>query len=284
MRENGSTRDDGASIDFQELMFTYLRYWWFLAICAVVAAAAVLFYSVNFIVPRYRASVTVYVNNAKETHSTELITNINLAVSQRLVGTYIKIIDSDSVLETVAEAVEEETGVPFTASAIRGMMTAEQVEETELFKVHISNKDPEMAAIIANGIATVAPGKISEYVVGSSTKIVDYAKVPTTRYTPSHRNNAMLGAVAGFALALIYLTIRYLMDVRINDSDDLEQLFEYAVLGQVPNFNVAGKGRKYGYRKYGYRKYGYGRYGYSKYAYEKSAYASGNQEGEGGVS
>lgn len=140
-----------------------------------------------------------------------------------------------------------------------------------------------MAAIIANGIATVAPEKISEYVVGSSTKIVDYAKVPTTRYTPSHRNNAMLGAVAGFALALVYLTIRYLMDVRINDSDDLEQLFEYAVLGQIPNFNAAAKGRKYGYRKYGYRKYGYGRYGYSKYAYEKSVYASGGQEGEGGA-
>lgn len=283
MRENGNTREDGVSIDLQELIFTYLRYWWFIAIFVVVFAVSALVYSVNFIVPQYRASVTIYVNNAKETHATELITNVNLAVSQRLVGTYIKIIDSDSVLETVAEAIEKECGKPMSSTAIRGMMTAEQVEQTELFKVHISNEDPEMAATIANTIATVAPEKISEFIVGSSTKIVDYAKVPTSRYTPSHRNNTMIGAMIGFALALIYLTIRYLMDVRINDSDDLEQLFEYAVLGQIPNFNLAGNGKKYGYRKYGYRKYGYGRYGYSKYAYEKSAYTSGNQDGEGGA-
>ncbi len=279
MRENGNNREDGVSIDLQELLFTYLRYWWFLAICAIVVASAALFYSVKFIVPQYRASVTIYVNNAKETQSTEVITNTNLYVSQRLVGTYIKIIESDSVLE----AVVEEEGIDYSASAVRSMMTAEQVEETELFKVHVSNQDPEMAATIANAIAKVAPEKISEYVVGSSTKIVDYAKVPTSRFKPSYRNNTMFGAVVGFAIALIYLTIRYLMDVRINDTDDLEQIFEYAVLGQIPNFNAAANGKKYGYRKYGYRKYGYGRYGYSKYAYEKSAYASTHQEGEGGA-
>lgn len=279
MRENGNNREDGVSIDLQELLFTYLRYWWFLAICVFVVALSALFYSVKFIVPQYRASVTIYVNNAKETQSTEMITNNNLYVSQRLVGTYIKIIESDSVLE----AVVEEEGIDCSASAVRSMMTAEQVEETELFKVHVSNQDPEMAATIANAIAKVAPEKISEFVVGSSTKIVDYAKVPTARYSPSYRNNTMIGAVAGFVLALIYLTIRYLMDVRINDTDDLEQIFEYAVLGQVPNFNAAANGKKYGYRKYGYRKYGYGRYGYSKYAYEKSAYASTHQKGEGGA-
>ncbi len=282
MRENGSNREDGMTIDIQELIFTYLRYWWFLAVCLIVTASAFLFYSVNFITPRYRASVTVYVNNAKESQVTEITTS-NLTVSQRLVATYIKIIESDSVLEAVAEAVEEETGVTYAARSIRDMMTAEQEEDTELFKVHVSHKDPQMAADIANAIARVAPEKISDYVVGSSTKIIDYAKVPTTRYTPSHRNNTMLGAVVGFALAMIYLTIRYLMDVRINDSDDLEQLFDYAVLGQIPNFSLAAKGKRYGYRKYGYRKYGYGRYGYSKYAYEKSAYVSNNQDGEGGA-
>ena len=38
---------------------------------------------------------------------------------------------------------------------ILGMLSAEQISETELFKVYVSNADPEMAARIANAIAEV---------------------------------------------------------------------------------------------------------------------------------
>ena len=121
------------------------------------------------------------------------ISAANLATSQQLVNTYVNIIRSDTVLEKVVKNAK----LDYSAAEIRGMMTTAQVDETELFSVYISHPDPEMAAKIANAVATVAPGEIEEFVEGSSTKIIDHAKVPTSRYTPSYRKNTLLGCAAG---------------------------------------------------------------------------------------
>jgi len=75
--------------------------------------------------------------------------------------------------------------------------------------------------------------------------------VPEERYSPSYRVNTMIGGVIGCALALAYVTLRFLMDVRIKDEDDLNQLFEYPILGQVPAFDKADSGRG-GYGKHTY--------------------------------
>ena len=66
--------------------------------------------------------------------------------------------------------------------------------------------------------------------------IIDPAKVPTHRYTPSYRKNAFMGCAAGLLLAVVYVTLLYLMDVRIKNEEDLTQLFDLPMLGQIPSF------------------------------------------------
>jgi capsular polysaccharide biosynthesis protein len=123
-------------------------------------------------------------------------------------------------------------------------MSASQVDETEMFNVYIADADPEMAAVIANAVAVEAPAQIEEFVEGSSTKIVDYAKVPTEPYSPSLTHNVGVGAAAGIAAALAYLTLHFLLDVRIKDEQELEQLLELPILGRVPSFDHMDKKQK----------------------------------------
>lgn len=223
---------DVLEIDLWKLLLLYLRRWRLIVLCGLAAAVVALVYTANFITPLYRASVTVYVNSVKANQQVDYISASNLATSQQLVNTYVNIIRSDTVLEKVVE----NAGLGYTAADIRGMMTAAQVDETELFTVFISHPDPEMAARIANAVANVAPGEIEEFVEGSSTKIIDYAKVPTSRYTPSYRKNTLLGGIVGVFLALLYVTLLYLLDVRIKSEEDLTQLFDLPMLGQIPAF------------------------------------------------
>ena len=223
---------DVLEIDLWKLLLLYLRRWRLILLCGLAAAVVALVYTANFITPLYRASVTVYVNSVKANQQVDYISASNLATSQQLVNTYVNIIRSDTVLEKVVE----NAGLGYTAAQIRGMMTAAQVDETELFTVFISHPDPEMAAKIANAVANVAPGEIEEFVEGSSTKIIDYAKVPTSRYTPSYRKNTLLGGIVGVFLALLYVTLLYLLDVRIKSEEDLTQLFDLPMLGQIPAF------------------------------------------------
>lgn len=244
MRENR----EGFEIDLQKLLMTYLSKWWLIVLCTAAAALIALCVTCWFITPQYKASVTVYVNNARSDQQVEYITSSNLATAQRLVSTYINMIESDTVLEKVANA----SGVNITADQIRTIMSASQVDDTELFNVFITHKDPALAAQIANAVAKVAPGEIERFVEGSSTKIIDYAKVPEEPSSPSLLKNTVLGALMGVVAALLYLSLRFLMDVRIKDEEDLAALFALPVLAQIPAFIPEGAKRRDGYGKNGY--------------------------------
>lgn len=233
MREN-QRETRGLEIDLQKLLLAYLRKWWLILICAVAGGALALVVTLNFITPLYRASVTVYVNNNIGGQQVESISNTNLATSQKLVNTYVNIIGSDTVLSKVVEY----RNLPYSPDQIRKMMSASQRDETEIFTVSISNPNPKMAAVVANAIAEVAPEKIGEIVEGSSTKIIDYAKEPTEPYSPNVRNNLILGVLIGAVVALACATIMFLMDVRIKSAEDLDSLFGYPVLGQIPEFQA----------------------------------------------
>ena len=233
-------KDREIEIDVRKLFRFYLKNWWLILLCCVLLACAAYFYTANFITPLYQASVTIYVNNTKG-GQIEAITGSNLTASQQLVSTYINMIRSDTVLDKVADSLGDE----YSAVYIRSVMSAQQVGDTELFYVSISCPDPEQSALIANAVAEVAPGEIESFVEGSSTKIIDYAKVPSYSHYPNYSSNVQLGALLGCVLAIAILTIRHLLDVKLTDEEDVEQLFNLPVLGNIPLFTLSDKREGY---------------------------------------
>lgn len=234
-------------IDLQKLFMRYLEKWWLIVFCGLFFAASAIFYTYQFITPQYKSSITVYVNNVRAGNQVESISSSSISTSKQLVQTYIKIISSDRVLEKAIEA----SGYELEPSGLRSMMSATQEDETELFKVHVSSHDPEKAAKLANAIAEVIPTEITEIVEGSSTKIIDYAKVAKTRYTPSYTKNTMLGGMLGGFFALAFITIQFLLDVRVKEAEDLMSQYDYPILGQIPNFEQINTKRS-GKNGYGY--------------------------------
>ena len=245
MRENRTDNQGLIEIDLWKILMIFASRWKLLVGGALAAGVLAFFVTVQFMTPLYRANVKVYVNNINANEKIEYVNASNLATAQQLVNTYVNMIRSDTVLEKVSQSA----GLNYSASDIRGMMTAAQIDETELFAVYISHPDPEEAAKIANAIADVAPDEIAYFVEGSSTKIIDYAKVPSAPYTPDPQRNAMMGATLGCMLAAAYVFLDYLLDVRIKDEEDLNSLFELPLLGRIPNFNDSNKTKdaRYGY-------------------------------------
>ena len=189
-------RAEMMEIDLMKLLMVYLRKWWLILICGLAGACIALVFTINFITPMYRASVSVYVNNTRNNQSVDYVTSGNLDASQRLVNTYINIVQSDRVLELVSAKLNGS----YTVMELREMLSAAQVDKTEIFKLYISSPNPEEAARIANVIAEVAPTEISNLVEGSSARIIDYAKVPEQRYTPSYSKNTVMGGLSGCVL------------------------------------------------------------------------------------
>lgn len=252
MKETLKERNDEMEIDLQELLVAYLKKWWLIVLCGVVVAAGALVYTVALVTPMYQSSISVYVNNMRGTQGTEDLSKSNLDASRQLVNTYVTIAKSDRVLQKVAETL----GGDYTVKDLQEMFSAAQVGDTEIFELSVDSPDPEEAARVANTMAAVVPEEIASVIEGSSARVIDYAKVPEDPYTPSYKKNILMGALIGCFLALAYLTVAYLLDVRIKDGEDLNKNFDLPVLGQIPDFHLVGSKKRRGYG-YGYG-YDYG--------------------------
>ena len=230
-------------IDLLRLGKALLKKAWLIVLCTVIVGASVFVYSKNFITPKYRTNISIYVNNTN-TNQILGISSSDLATSQRLVATYIDVLKSDLVLDQVAQQLE--LNIP--AAALRSMLLAESPEGTEVLTVYVTNADRYLAAHIANAIADVAPSAIAEIVVGSSAKIIDRAKVPTATYSPNNVSNAVVGAVLGAAVAVAAVCLQVMLDVRVKDEEDLARICSAPVLGNIPEFNSQNKSA-YSYAK-----------------------------------
>ncbi len=220
-------------INMGQLMRHFLHHWRSFFLSGLITALIALLVTYFLITPIYQASVTVYVNNTKNGQSLESITGTNLSAAQQLVNTYVNIIKSNTVLGVVIKEGE----LPYSQTEIRKMMTATQIDDTEMFSVTISHPDPRMATHIANTIAEVAPDRISGLVKGSSTEIIDYAMEPDRPYSPNYLENIIFGGTLGCIIMGIALTIQYLFDMRIKTEEDVSTYLGITVLGVIPTYH-----------------------------------------------
>ena len=232
MNENENERNNAVELDLKKLALLYLKKWWLIVLCGLIAAGAALLYTMEFVTPTYTATISLFVNNTKEPQQVDYVSSANMSASAQLVTTYINIGRSDRVLDKVVE----ELGGDYTPEKLRSMLSAAKVGSTEIFQLSISDSSPAEATRVVNVIAEVIPDEIASIIEGSSARVIDYAKVPTSRSSPSFTKNTVVGGAVGVVIALLYLTIVSLMDIRVKDPQDLSDLYGLPVLGQIPDF------------------------------------------------
>lgn len=239
-------------IDLAKLGKALWRRLWLILLTAVIIGAAAFSISAFFITPIYEAEALMYVNNASISvgGTSVSISSGQLVAAQHLVDTYIVILKSRKTLD----AVIDDTGLNYSAGQLKRMISAAQVNNTEIFTVRVRNANRETAARIANSIARILPDKISDVVDGSSVRIVDYAVVPTEKVSPNITKNTAVGFIVGLLAACICIVISALLDTKIHDEEYLTQTYNLPVLAIIPNlFRTDEKSKYYkSYRSYGY--------------------------------
>ncbi|MBO5136136.1 MAG: hypothetical protein J6C17_02000 [Clostridia bacterium] len=225
----------------------------------LVVTIATLIYSATMIVPKYQTDVTMYVNNTKVT-ITDRTTSSDLSTSQMLVPTCINLINTDVMSSAVAEA----DGLGYSASQIKNMTSASQVGTTEILKITIKGTEPNDITKIANTYADIVPeviGGNGGIVEACSIRLIDKAKVPQAPYSPNVTRNTIIGFIVGLILSCSFILIREILDNRIKNESDLEEMFPIPILGTIPQIGTGNKGH-YGYynnsKSGSFKKQGYG--------------------------
>ena len=229
-------------IDILEIARLLLSHWKLLILTAVIFALITFAATYFLVTPLYKATATFYVNNSAGTSESSSITSSDLTASAKLVDTYAAIIKSNAIMDRVVAQLGEDV----TTNQIVSHLSAKSVNNTEVFTVSVTHANPKTAVKIVRLITEIAPEQIGEIVEGSSTKIIDYPKMPTKIDSPNYMKNTANGGMLGFILACAFIIIRSLMDNTIKTAADLEY-WGLPVLGVIPDFATASKNSSYGY-------------------------------------
>lgn len=226
---------ENVEIGLKEFLKLLGKRFWVVILGALILGTATLLYTKQMVKPQYDASIKIFVNNSSQDGSP--ITSGDQQVARRLVATYIGIIESDTVLDKVIA----ECGVKMDAGKLKRMIEAEAVGETEIFQLTVRSEDPRLSMELANTIAEVAPDVIKQFIKGSDTQILDWAKLPKGPSGPNYTLNTMLGVIIGAVLAVVGLLLYMLLDTRIKSEEDIGKICRIPIMGTIPNLASDGK-------------------------------------------
>ncbi len=247
MDEKVKENNGGVELDVRRLFGILLNKAWLIGIVAVVAAVVVFLGTLFFVTPKYESSAMFYVNNSSFSISGALenITANDLTAAKGLVDSYIVILNSRELLESVIDLAEVDRSV----EELRKMISAAPVNSTEIFEVVVTSPDPEEAEAIADAIAELLPKRIKEIIEGSSAKIVDHAVLPSSPSSPSYLNNTMIGFLLGLVACISVIVLREIFDITIRSEEDITQVCTHPILASVPDMSTQSKksGYYYGY-------------------------------------
>lgn len=241
MSEKNKERNPGRELGFQQLVSVLLKKKWIIAAVSILCALLTFLGTFYLITPKYDSSALFYVNNNSLSIGDVGISSSDITARKGLVASYIVILRSRTTLDLVIDYAD----VDMTADELNDMITAEAVDNTEIFQVTVTSPDPYEAERLANAIAEILPKRITTIIENTSAKIVDTAIVPITPSSPSYALNTVLGFLVGLVVSVSVTVLWALFDVVIRSEEDVSQVCRHPVLAAVPDMNASQKGGYY---------------------------------------
>ena len=264
---NDMNEIDAIEVDLFDLIRLLGQKLWIIILSMLLCGAIAFSTAVFAVTPQYTASAMLYVNNSSASISGVPITisSSQLTASKSLLSTYVVILKT----RTTLEAAIEKAGLDYTYSQLQSMVSAADVNNTDIFSITATCPSPDDAKLIVDTLVDVLPDRIADIVDGSSVRVVDRSVRPNARSSPSYTKFAFVGVLIGLLVSCVTIIMGDLMNTTVRDEEYLKQRYNIPILAVVPEAYSVSK-KAYGY-KYGYGsryRYGYGRYGYNLNTYD----------------
>ena len=181
--------------------------------------------------PKYTSYVDLYItnNNKSETDSVEY-NDINAA--QKLASTYVVILQSNKVTQNVLSRL----GTEMSSEQLLGMTTFTSVQNTEVLRISVESKDPQLTKQICEEYMQTAQTALDAVVGAGSVKVISEPQLPEKPSSPNIPKFTAIGGLLGLMLmvGLSFLSMR--LNRPVSDEKMLGERYTFPVLGSVPDF------------------------------------------------
>ncbi len=221
-------------IAVKDLFRILLKRCWIIFICIIFFGAASYIWTNHYVVPMYTASTTLYVGKNTEEFG---IQPTDLSLGTNLILDYREIAKS----KLVANEIINELGLKMSAGAMAGRISVNQRGMTRIIEISVTDRDPQMAMVIANTAAEVFKRKVVEIMQVENIQIIDRAELPRFPVSPNKRMNYMVGIILGLALGVGLVFLIEFLDDTIKTPEDVQKYTGLSVIGTIPVFHRKGR-------------------------------------------
>lgn len=218
-----------STLDLSKLLHILKKNLWVLIglpILFLVISAIITFLLMT---PKYKATTQILVN-PKQTNDNMLQQNVQGTLQQ--VNTYAEIVTSPRILDKSAKKLDKK----YTAEELEEKVNVESSAESQVIKVHVTDKDKGESEKIANTIAKEYRDEMPDIMNVDNVTILSDADNTAEKVSPKSVLNLVVALFLGLIIALLYIFIKELTDTRIKDEQDIEDHLKLPVLGTIKRF------------------------------------------------
>lgn len=235
--------EDNDTIDLLKLFEIVMKniVWFIIVIilCGTVAYAG----TTLLIDKTYSATATVIIVQNNNSNASQAVTYNDVQLSQKLVSTYTQILQSEAIGDSVVANLDLYDKYEIDTEKLNKMVEVKAASNTEVMNITATSKDPKLSADIANEMVSVFKKKIFDIMSVENVTVLNSAKIPTKPSGPSTLKNTAIGMMIGAVLCGIYAVIVLLTDTKVKTEEDVKKIFDYPVIGIIPEFKVEERGK-----------------------------------------
>lgn len=238
---NDNQQNEGvARFDIKAFLTETLRQRYIIA--AVIAAMLLgsFLYTKLFCTPMYSTYAQMYIINSDLAQ----VNSSEVTYASYLVRDYTVFVTEREVLDTVRERLD----LDISYQTLKGMVTAENINNTRLINVTAETDDPALSKELADTVCEVSQEKIVELMGVDRVNITSSAYLPTRPSSPDLRVNMLYGALIGIAISALFVVAVYYKNDKINGADDVQKYLGICTLATIP-YNQSKGGRSYSRRR-----------------------------------
>lgn len=213
-------------INIKHVVAIIRRRLWIMVLFTIIVTSIGAAYTLFFKTPLYASSSRIIIPATNESMNTLKV-----------------MVNEPAVLEKVAAQLD----VNRSASALSGQISAENVEGSQIVKINVVDKDPVLAAEIANTTAVVYKQEVANILNFENVSILSEAKASqhAVPININHQKTIMMAFCIGLVLSIGLIFLLDSLDDTIKSERSIETLLDIPTLGSISKMNRRNTVDKY---------------------------------------
>lgn len=244
--------------NIQKMLTAVLKKWKLVVLLGLVCAMLAFFYTANFTTLTYSSNVkflayavdtkTEFNDSTSQSMSTaqqQASNTSKMNYAMKMLTTCIELFKTNEFTQSIANELNATYSTSYTASQIKRAISYTTIEDTPLFIATVTTTNPDLSYQLAKQLETSIPKKLLEVNQGLvQASVEDHAVSASSSNSLQYPKKCVIGFLAGAILAVAYIILRDLLDIRIRSAEELNTTYDIPILGTIPEFELKSSAKK----------------------------------------